>query len=286
MSKHFFQAANEKLIAMSVLCVLSAASTGCVTQARTMSSLPCAAEIHANVTTAVTKLTAQAAADPSNNDTQLCLAYAFIAQKKFPAAIEATSRVLAVDKVNPLALRMRAFARYRLGVYQMAIDDASASLKFETSGEAYEIMGKCRLHMGDSAGAAEDFRVWAHLDKSIEARCWMGSAQWTGGDQAGALRTWEAAEIAAPKDPEPFIWKSGFLFRADDKSGALQAAKRAVELAPDSPQALGTLARVQSWSGDAKGAAETVAQLAKTNPKAATKLAEKLKTSVPSVKGA
>ena len=181
---------------------------------------------------------------------------------------------------------MRAFARYRLGVYQMAIDDASASLKFETSGEAYEIMGKCRLHMGDSAGAAEDFRIWANLDKSIEARCWMGSAQWTGGDQAGALKTWEAAEIAAPKDPEPFIWKAGFLFRADDKSGALEAAKRAVELAPDSPQALGTLARVQSWSGDAKGAAETVAQLAKTNPKAATKLAEKLKTSVPSVKGA
>ncbi len=275
----------EKALVLTALCAACMGTSGCVTPARTMATLPCASEIHADSAKAVTKLTAQAAANPSNKETQLCLAYAFIAQKKYPAAIEAATRALESDKSDPLALRMRAFARYRMGVYQLAIDDANASLKAETSGEAYEIMGKCRLRLGDAAGATEDFRLWANLDRSIEARCWMGSAQWTGGDQAGALRTWEAAEIAAPKDPEPFIWKAGFLFRDDDKSGALAAAQHAVTLAPDSPQTLGTLARVQSWSGDAKGAAETVAKLAKTNPTAAAKLTEKLKTSVPTAKG-
>ncbi len=250
-----------------------------------MSSLPCAAEIHADAAAAVTKLTAQARVDGANKETQLCLAYAFIAQAHYPAAIEAASRALAIDKTDALALRMRAFARYRVAAYTQAIADASASLKFETTGEAYEILGKCRMRTGDAAGAAQDFRAWARLDKSIEARCWMGAALWTAGDTAGALDTWLAAEASAPADPEPFIWKCGFLYRAGDKAGALLAANRAVQLAPDSPQALGTLARVQSWSGDPVAAAASVAQLAKTNPNAAAKLAEQLKTSVPTVKG-
>lgn len=281
--------AHQMLVAFAAMTVMSvmtvALVTGCVAQPRTMASLPCTAEIHANAAAAVVKLTAQAAADPSSKETQMCLSYAYIAQKKYPAAVEAASRALADDKSNPLALRMRAYARYKMGIYQMAIDDASASLKAEASGEAYEIMGKCRLRTGDATGAAEDFRVWAKLDQSIEARCWVGSALWTAGDQAGALKTWEAAEVAAPKDPEPFIWKAGFLFRAGDKAGALAAAKRAVELAPASPQALGTLARVQSWSGDSVAAAATVAELAKTNANAAAKLAAALKRGVPTGAG-
>lgn len=264
---------------------LSIAVAGCVAPPRTMSSLPCAAEIHADAPAAVTKLTAQAGADGANKETQLCLAYAFIAQKKYPAAIEAASRALALDKTDALALRMRGFARYRVGAYPQAIVDANDSLKFETTGEAYEILGKCRMRTGDAVGAAEDFRIWANLDKSVEARCWRGAALWTTGDTAGALDTWLAAEVSAPCDPEPFIWKSGFLFRAGDKDGALLAAQRAVKLAPDSPQTLGTLARVQSWSGDTDAAAATVAQLAKTNPAAAAKLTEQLKSSVPTVKG-
>lgn len=266
------------LIALTALSASFAA--GCVGPPQTMASLPCTAEIHANAADAVKKLTAQAAADPSSKETQMCLSYAFIAQKKYPAAVDAASRALVDDKSDPLALRMRAYARYKMGIYQMAIDDASASLKAEASGEAYEIMGKCRLRMGDATGAAADFRVWAQLDQSIEARCWVGSALWTAGDQPGALRTWEAAERDAPKDPEPLIWKTGFLFRAGDSAGALTAAQRAVALAPASPQTLGTLARVQSWSGDSAAAAVTVAELAKTNPKAAAKLTATLKKGV------
>lgn len=246
----------------------------CVAQPRTINALPCAAEIHANASAALAKLTAAAVADPANKDTQLCLSYAAIASKQYPAAVEAASRALTIDRSDALAMRMRAFARYRMGSYAQAIEDANASLKCETTGEAYEILGKCRLRTGDAAGAAEDFRMWANLDKSIEARCWMGCALWATGDVAGALRTWESAEVAAPKDPEPFIWKCGFLFGAGDHAGALAAAKRAVELAPDSPQALGALARVQSWSGDAPAAQATIAQLAKTNALAATKLAD------------
>lgn len=267
------------------LVALMIAVVGCVAPPRTMSSLPCAAEIHADAPAAVAKLTAQAGANGANKETQLCLAYAFIAQHQYPAAIEAASRALALDKTDALALRMRAFARYRVGAYPQAIADANESLRFETTGEAYEILGKCRMRTGDAAGAAEDFRVWAKLDQSIEARCWMGAARWTTGDTAGALDTWLAAEVSAPSDPEPFIWKCGFLYRAGDKDGALLAAQRAVKLAPDSPQTLGTLARVQSWNGDAVAAAATVAQLAKTNPTAATKLTEQLKSSVPTVKG-
>ncbi|MSR70099.1 MAG: tetratricopeptide repeat protein [Phycisphaerales bacterium] len=261
------------------------ALVSCVAPPRTMSSLPCAAEIHADAAAAVAKLTAAASTGASPKVTQLCLAYAFIAQKKYPAAVEAASRAIAIDKSDALAFRMRAFARYRMGAYPQAIEDANASLKSETTGEAYEILGKCRLRTGDAAGAAQDFRIWANLDKSVEARCWMGSALWTTGDTAGALDTWLAAELSAPSDPEPFVWKCGFLYRAGDKDGALLAAKRAVQLAPDSPQTLGTLARVQTWSGDSVAAAATLAQLAKTNPTAAAKLTEQLKTSVPTAKG-
>ncbi|MSQ90928.1 MAG: tetratricopeptide repeat protein [Phycisphaerales bacterium] len=275
---------NSRCSAGPFLVVALAWTAGCVAPPRTVNTLSCADEIHANASAAVTKLTATAVAEPSNKNAQLCLSYAFIAQRNYAAAAEAATRALAIDKSDALAMRMRAFARYRLGAYPQAIEDANASLKCEATGEAYEILGKCRLRSGDAAGAAEDFRIWANLDKSIEARCWMGSALWTAGDTAGALKTWEAAELAAPNDPEPFIWKCGFLFRAGDQSGALGAAKRAVELAPDSPQALGALARVQSWSGDAAGASATVAQLARTNAPAAAKLAQKLKTSAPSVK--
>ncbi len=269
---------RSRLIALVALCALNA-FVGCAP--RTMSSLSCSADIHDDAAAATIKLTALASADPSNKEPQLCLAYAYIAQQKYPAAVEASTSALAIDKDDALALRMRAFARYRLGSYPQAIEDANASLRSETSGEAYEILGKCKMRTGDAAGAAEDFRIWANLDKSIEARCWMGSALWTTGDTAGALNTWLAAELAAPHDPEPLIWKCGFLYRAGDKSGALAAAQRAVEMAPKSPQTLGALARVQAWSGDEGGAAATVAQLNVTNPAAAAKLAKELKSSVP-----
>ncbi len=282
------------MIALTLVGATTFIGTGCVVYGerevygkniQTLASLPCVAEIHANASDALAKLTAQATADPTNEDTQLCLAYALTALKKYPAAVEAASRVLDRDKSNPLALRMRAFARYKIGAYPMAIEDANASLKSENSGEAYEILGKCRMRTGDPIAAAEDFRNWANLDKSIEGRCWMGAALWTSGDRAGALKTWETAELVAPRDPEPFIWKCGFLFLAGDREGAIGAAKRAVELAPASPQALGALARVQAWSGDAAGATATVAELAKTNPTAAAKLGKKLDSSVPSAKG-
>ena len=270
---------------MWVVTLCGLALTGCVAQQQTMSNLPCAQEIHADVVAAVKSLTAQAQKSPMAVEPQLCLSYAYIAQKKYAAAVESASRALVLSPDNALALRMRAFARYRMGAYPAAMKDASDSLKFDSSGEAYEILGKCRLRTGDAVGAAEDFRVWANLDQSIEARCWMGSAQWTSGDQAGAIKTWLTAELVAPKDPEPFIWKCGFLYRAGDKDGALAAAHRAVELAPASPQALGTLARVQSWNGDSAGATATVAELAKTNASAAAKLAIELKGTVPTAKG-
>ena len=267
--------------AVPLLCIVAS----CAPAARTEQSLSCAHEIHDNATAAIKALTAQAAANTSSKEPQLCLAYAFIATKQYPAAVEAASRALALDSTDALALRMRAFARYRLGAFASAIEDATKSLQWQTSGEAYEILGKCRLRTGDAAGAAEDFRIWAQLDKSIEARCWMGSALWTSGDTAGALSAWLAAERDAPLDPEPLVWKCGFLFRAGDSKGALSAAERAVELAPDSPQTLGALARVQSWAGDASAAQATVAKLAVTNAPAAQKLAKQLKQPAPTAKG-
>lgn len=261
---------------MIVLASIAASGVGCAPKQVTMSTLPCADEVHANPSAARAKFAEQASQSPDDIMPQLCVAYAAIAQHRYSEAVEAATRALAIEKGNAVALRMRAFARYRLGAFNAAIEDAERSLRSATDGEAYEIIGKCHLRQGDARAAIEDFRVWANLSGLVEARCWMGAAQWTAGDRAGGLKTWEAAELAAPKDPEPFIWKAGFLFRGGDRDAALEAAQRAVAIAPTSPQSLGTLARVQSWSGNASGAEETVRRLAVTDTIAAEKLRQSL----------
>lgn len=263
----------------SIVAVLAVScAVGCAPQQATMATLPCADEVHANPTAARAKFAQQAASAPNDIAPQLCAAYAAIALHRYSEAVEATTRALAIEKGNALALRMRAFARYRLGAFNAAIEDAERSLRSATDGEAYEIIGKCHLRQGDARAAIEDFRIWAKLSGLVEARCWMGAAQWTAGDRAGGLKTWEAAALAAPKDPEPFVWKAGFLFRGGDRDAALDAARRAVELEPTSPQALGTLARVQAWSGDATGAAATVERIAVTDKVAAEKLQKSLQS--------
>jgi len=263
----------------SIVALLAAScAVSCAPKQATMATLPCADEVHANATAARAKFSQQAASAPDDIAPQLCTAYAAIALHRYAEAVEATTRALAIDKGNALALRMRAFARYRLGAFNAAIEDAERSLRSATDGEAYEIIGKCHLRQGDARAAIEDFRVWANLSGLVEARCWMGAAQWTAGDRAGGLKTWESAALAAPKDPEPFIWKAGFLFRGGEPDAALDAARRAVELEPTSPQTLGTLARVQAWSGDAAGATATVDRLAVTDKVAAEKLRQSLQS--------
>lgn len=269
----------KRLLAVAAV-IASSVAIGCATPARNMASLECASAIHANPAQALATLETKASASPTS-DGFLCISYANIALKKYPAAIDAASKAIALNKNDALAWRMRAFARYRLGAFPLAIEDAKESNKLQISGESYEIMGKCKLRLGDASSAQEDFRQWANLDHSIEGRCWMGSAQWSAGDTAGALKTWEMAEVIAPKDPEPLVWKSGFLFQAGDHAGALAAAQKAVALAPDSPQTLGTLARVQSWMGDSTGAQATVAKLAQTNAAAAEKLGKELSSGKP-----
>ena len=268
----------HRIRALIVMVSIAACGVGCAPKQATMTTLPCADEVHANPSAARAKFSAEAAKAPDDIAPQLCIAYAAIAQHRYGEAVEAATRALTIEKGNALALRMRAFARYRLGAFNAAIEDAERSLRSATDGEAYEIIGKCHLRQGDARAAIEDFRVWANLSGLVEARCWMGAAQWTAGDRAGGLKTWEAAELAAPKDPEPFIWKAGFLFRGGDRGAALEAAQRAAELEPTSPQALGTLARVQSWSGDAAGAQATVKRLAVTDKVAAEKLQQSLQS--------
>ncbi|MFM7481015.1 MAG: tetratricopeptide repeat protein [Planctomycetota bacterium] len=268
----------HRIRALIVMVAIAACGVCCAPKQATMTTLPCADEVHANPSAARAKFSAEAAKAPDDIAPQLCIAYAAIAQHRYSEAVEAATRALTIEKGNALALRMRAFARYRLGAFNAAIEDAERSLRSATDGEAYEIIGKCHLRQGDARAAIEDFRVWANLSGLVEARCWMGAAQWTAGDRAGGLKTWEAAELAAPKDPEPFIWKAGFLFRGGDRGAALEAAQRAAELEPTSPQALGTLARVQSWSGDGAGAQATVKRLAVTDKMAAEKLQQSLQS--------
>jgi len=265
-------------VAVIPAAALAVGFVGCAPKQVTMDTLPCANEVHADPSAARLKFAKQAQGAPDDIMPQLCIAYAAIAQHRYSEAIEATTRALAIEKGNAVALRMRAFARYRLGAFSAAIEDAERSLRSATDGEAYEIIGKCHLRQGDARAAIEDFRVWANLSGLVEARCWMGAAQWTAGDRAGGLKTWEAAELAAPKDPEPFIWKAGFLFRGGDRAAALDAAMRAVELEPSSPQALGTLARVQAWSGDSAAAAATTQRLAVIDPFAAKQLKQSLQS--------
>ncbi len=269
---------------LAASCLVATGPSGCAPKARTMGSLPCAGEIHANPVDAQRDLKARVAAQPRNSDALLCLAYSQIALKQYAEAIATTNLAFALDQRNALAIRMRAFAKYRSGDFNQAIADAQLANLIAPCGENSEIIGKSYMRLKHYSPAASAFARWAEEADSTEALCWRAAALWESGDQAGALKGWEQAELAAPKDPEPFIWKTGFLYIAGDHAGAMGAAQRAVALAPDSAQALGTLARVQHWQGDLRGAAATVERLAKSNPAAAQHLAEALRTTQPAGK--
>ncbi|MSR29748.1 MAG: tetratricopeptide repeat protein [Phycisphaerales bacterium] len=257
---------------------------GCTNQVKTASDLPCAAEVHANAVEALKSYEALSAAQAANRDALLCMAYAQISLKRYEAAAASATRAIVLHPMDALALRLRSYARYRMKEYGTAILDAKLSASLAPCGEAYEIIAKAQLREGLLSDSVESFQTWVSFDGSAEASCWLGSALWQSGDQTGALKTWERAELDFPKDPEPFVWKCGFLYTAGDHGGALGAAMRAVELAPNSAQTLGALARVQQWSGDTRAASDTVERLAKSNPAAAQKLVEALRTTKPAGK--
>ncbi len=254
---------------------------GCAHPHARLDSLSCVDAIHANAERELVALKAAAHADPRDRDTLICLAYAQVSLKQFADAKASATRALEVDPFDALALRLRAFASYRLGEYQSAERDAERSEREGPIGEAYEICGKSQMRQGKFVTATRSFERWVGADGSTEARCWLAAARWESGDHAAAIAGWDDAARLAPQDPEPWIWKCGFLYRAGDAKGARDAAAHAHTLAPHSPQVLGAKARVEVWTGEDAAAKGTLDSLARVDPAVATRLAEALAKPAP-----
>jgi Flp pilus assembly protein TadD len=262
--------------ALATVAALSSSMAGCASARLRLSELPCTDAIHANAADELPRLEAKAHADPRDRDALLCLAYAQTALKQFAQAKASATRALGVDPFDALALRIRAYANYRLGEYQAAIVDAERSIREGPIGESYEICGKSQMRMGRFTMAAKSFTQWVGADGSTEARCWLGAARWEGGDRVGAIREWDEAATLAPHDPEPWVWKCGFLYLAGDAKGAREAALHAQTLAPSSPQVLGAKARVEAWTGESAAAKQTLDALAQVDAASSARLTEAL----------
>lgn len=235
---------------------------------------------------ALADLDAALAIAPDDLDTALRRARLLLSVEAYPDALAACDAVLSHRPEHRDALEIKGHAQLGVGMYddaawtfsRLADDVASAYFRayalgsagrWEEALEAYDelirrepgdpryfaLRADVREHLGDDAGALEDFTAALALDaQQIHLRYRRGLACARLGDMDAAMADWVAAADAG--HPLAHRQRARRLLETDQPGEALRAASHVIRLQPDDAEAFLDRAVIRQALGDESGALE------------------------------
>jgi tetratricopeptide (TPR) repeat protein len=187
-------------------------------------------------------------------DAYLNLGRALHNLNRFPDALAAFDRVLALDPATPLLRFHRALALLSMGAFETAASEAGREVE---SGSDYPpsflVRGQARLALGEFEGALSDLDIAAQrMPESARAQLARGRCL----SQLGRLREAEDALRGAarldPGDAGPVNLLAGLLLRTGRAAEAEPFLKRAAELSRKQRSAAPGEIRFKSSAGAAR----------------------------------
>lgn len=190
-------------------------------------------------------------ADPTDPAVVRMLTVALLQAEDLPAAARAVRDWLRVEGERPAPHRFAARIYEAQGANMQAAESAANVVRLAPKdGAAWARLGRLRLRLHDRAGALEALERGMALEPTVEGLLDLALAAHLAGDlgrqvdasrqaaelaDAGSGRD-AAAPVAAPTRARAWSRYAHALARTDRTSDALEAADRALELAPRDPE--------------------------------------------------
>src|SRR5215471_13574863 len=200
------------------------------------------------------------------------LGYACYAQRKIGESIKALSQSLSLDASNDDAHKVLGRDLMIIGRFDAAkIEFEQGSRLNPKSAEMPYNLGKLFSIQDNWADARRQFEIALRLDPAyMEAHDGLGFALEALGDDAGAIASYKRAiEINEARHAgfaSPYVNMSALSNRAGDRRAAMDYARQAIQINPNSDRALFQMAKAQEYEGDLNSAADALHRAIALNP--------------------
>jgi tetratricopeptide (TPR) repeat protein len=139
-----------------------------------------------------------------------------------------------VEDDRPAPHRFAARIYEDMGAIDLAAEAAQrAADRGPADADAWARVGRLRLRLMDRAGAIAALEQARRLGPSVEALLDLALAHHLAGDLGAEITATEQATVLDPSSPQAWSRYAHALARTDRVSDALDAAERALSLAPD-----------------------------------------------------
>ncbi len=206
------------------------------------------------------------ALDENYLPSRIALARLALATGSIPEFETQLEKLTALAADNPDVLLLQAASAQRAGNKQNALKLAEKAFVIAPSTATVVAVASYQEAAGDQAAALERYRVW--LDKNpddITARMAFANTLQLAGRLDDASQQYAAVLEADPVNVIA-LNNQAWILREKDSAQALEYARRAAELAPDSADVLDTLAMVEYASGNYARAQRSIERALKKHP--------------------
>jgi Flp pilus assembly protein TadD len=197
--------------------------------------------------------------------------YSYSVRDRLTGSIETVLGLAAPDEAEIAAKpayqpKLKALRYYNLAVrmnhqrlYEKSLSNIELAMAADPRFSApYNLRGRIRLRLGESAPALEDLKRAVELDSmSVSARSGLGSALLAVGDTMAALEQYDVALGLDPSYTVALQEKGVCLAAMDRYDEAIELLKEVIELYPQNPQTYYYIGRVCRKTGKTEEAVES-----------------------------
>ena len=214
--------------------------------------------------------------DPNSPRAWYDLGYCLYAERKIGESIKALARSLQLDVSNAEAHKVLGRDLMIIGRFEAArVEFEQGARLSPNSSEMPYNLGKLYSIQDNWAEARRQFERALRLDADyMEARDGLGFALEALGDDVGARVNYKKAiemnEARRAGFASPYVNMSALSNRTGDRAAALDYARKALQVSPNSDQALFQMAKALEYQGDLNGAADALTRAIGINSHAAS----------------
>lgn len=216
------------------------------------------------------------ASDPKSAWGWYALGYSLYGERKIGDSIAALAKSLELDRSNADAHKVLGRNLMVIGRFDAAkIEFEQGKRLNPKSAEMPYNLGKLYSIQDNWADARREFEAALRLDSEyMEAYDGLGLALESLGDDPGAVANYrKSAELCQARQAgfaSPYVNLSALSNRAGDHGAALEYARQALQVNPNSDRALFQLAKAQEYRGDLNAAAEALDRAIAINGRASS----------------
>jgi tetratricopeptide (TPR) repeat protein len=181
--------------------------------------------------------------EPDDASLHASLAGALGALGRLDESLAALDRAIALDPANPEAHHNRGVIHEKRGDPVAAARDYEIALRYAPD---YEPSQRALVRLRGFAAADEPKSANEKLAAAIAERAHGAALR---GDYAGAMKQLDEAERIAPGFARIFHYRSNVAYLMGDRTAAVTALRRAVELEPENPLFRANLERLERPDG-------------------------------------